>query len=178
MDGMYNPIEVFRNVMSQLDNDSERIKFLTMVAVQSVGQAEQFVQIILDTYQRFSHFQEQQVNVLYVIDSIVKCDPSRTFVKLLQSLLPTLFVTTYQACHEQLRQNLLQLLNTWEDPFPPEIAMEIKARIQPSHTLIRMNGYPPQYPQMFQSVQPGKPPLLLETLSTSLVLVNRPLLVT
>ncbi|ELP92216.1 hypothetical protein EIN_117900 [Entamoeba invadens IP1] len=124
-------LQLYRNIISQIDNDSERIKYLTMTAIQGTQQAQQFVDVTNDAFYQFSFNPEQQVYVLFVIDSIVKNDVSRTYVQMFCPKLVDMFVGAYRACHEKLRKYLIDLLNTWTGSFPQEIVNGIRNQIAP-----------------------------------------------
>ncbi|EMH73470.1 hypothetical protein EHI8A_125800 [Entamoeba histolytica HM-1:IMSS-B] len=59
-------VTIFNNVISEIDNDSSRIQFLTFTAIQSIARAQEIVDIINTSLLRFVHSPEQQVYVLQI----------------------------------------------------------------------------------------------------------------
>ncbi|GAB1226479.1 hypothetical protein ENUP19_0296G0007 [Entamoeba nuttalli] len=149
-------VTIFNNVISEIDNDSSRIQFLTFTAIQSIARAQEIVDIINTSLLRFVHSPEQQVYVLYVIDSIVKNDSTRTYLQLICPGLDEKVVDVYHGCHQQLRQYIIDLINTWNGSFPNEIIQSIIRQINPPEPIIQPP--PQQYYQQIPPQQLQQPP--------------------
>ncbi|GAB1223731.1 hypothetical protein ENUP19_0160G0020 [Entamoeba nuttalli] len=96
-------VTIFNNVISEIDNDSSRIQFLTFTAIQSIARAQEIVDIINTSLLRFVHSPEQQVYN----------DSTRTYLQLICPGLDEKVVDVYHGCHQQLRQYIIDLINTW-----------------------------------------------------------------
>lgn len=128
MAAFIDPLQVFCDNLSMLDNNLELITNLSIIVLTNLQDADRFAAALREAYTSFAAFPDRQLHVLYVVDSIAKNDTSHTFLKALGPSLPSMFVKLYRISHDKLRASLAQLAKTW-DVFPPDLLETITTAV-------------------------------------------------
>ena len=128
-------LSLFRNILFDIDNDSNRIYSLQQMALNEINRCNEYVKVINDVFDRFISVPDSQLYILYVIDGIIKNDFGKHYIQLLQNTLESKVLTVFKNGNAQLKQQVIFLVSTWQGTFPDEIVNNLQKVFNPQQTV-------------------------------------------